>query len=128
MNINLFIGEGWTPFMLEENESVAWSVANIDELDVAASIDKLGTVFEERIREIYSDAEIAVLPQAAGDGHLVTVELDPRDVQSADDVLALDETDLQDDGFSPAAIIEGEIAGILDGIIQERTHTWQVEK
>jgi|GEM_PF-3752518 len=128
MNINLFIGEGWTPFMLEENESVAWSVANIDELDVAASIDKLGTVFEERIREIYSDAEIAVLPQEAGDGHLVTVELDPRDVQSADDVLALDETDLQDDGFSPAAIIEGEIAGILDGIIQERTHTWQVEK
>ncbi len=128
MKIRLFIGEGWTPFMLEENESVAWRMANINDLDVAASIDKLGTVFEERIREIYSDAEIEVLPRAQGNGHLVTVELAHGDVQSADQVLALDETDLQDDGFSPAAIIEGEIAGILDGIIQDRTHTWQVEK
>ena len=128
MNIKLYIGEGWTPFMLEENESVAWRLTNIDRLDIAASIESLAEVFEMRVREIYADAEIAVLPQVEGAGQLVIVELAPEDMQAADEALALNADELLDDGFSPAAIIEGEIAGLLDGIIQDRTHTWQVEK
>ena len=61
MNIKLYIGEGWTPFMLEANESVAWRLTNIDRLDVAASIESLAEVFEMRVREIYSDAGVEVL-------------------------------------------------------------------
>jgi len=128
MRIQLFIGEGWTPFQLEENESVSWKLPGAEELDVPASTEKLAEVFEDRVRDVYPDADIEVLPQAAGNGRLVAVDLTGDAPEIADEALALTAEDLEGGGFAPGAIIEGEIAGLLDGIIQERTHTWQVER
>lgn len=128
MKIKLFIGEGWTPFGLEPDEAVAWVLPNADDLDVLASIDNLARLFVDRVNEIYPDAEIEELPQAAGGGKLVSVELDESAVDDADEALALTAEDLAEGGYLPAELIEGEIVGLLDGIILERPHNWQVEK
>jgi hypothetical protein len=128
MKIQLFIGEGWSPFQYDPNESIVWELPNADRLDVEASIEKLAVTFEEKVRDVYSDADVEVLPQASGGGQLVAVDLSDATEESVDDVLALTSEDLESDGFTPGAMIEGEIAGLLDGIIQERTNTWQVER
>jgi hypothetical protein len=128
MKIKLFIREGWTPFTLEEGESVAWVLPNLGDLDVRESTRRLSEVFAERVREVYPDAEVEVLPAAAGNGALVAVELDGTTSEEIDEALALTAEDLEDEGYSPAQMIEGEIEGLLDGIIQDRTHTWKVER
>ena len=126
VKIDLFIGDGWAPFNLEPGESVAWDLPDAHELDVAATLDKLATEFEAKVREVYPDAEIAVRPQAEGDGHLVRVDLSGTSDERVDEALALTSEDLADDGFDPAAMIEGEIAGLLDGIVRDRPNTWRV--
>ncbi len=128
MRIDLFIGEGWTPFTLGANETMAWPLPNANRLDLSASAEKLAHVFEERVRNVYPDADVTVRPEAEGGGLLCAVDLDDTADETADDARPLTSDDLEDDGFSPAALIEGEIAGLLDGIIQERTHTWKVER
>lgn len=128
MKINLFIGRGWSPFTLEEGESVAWSLPDADSVDVRESVRRLSEAFAERVREVYPDADIQILPAAAGNGDLCDVELGETTPDEIDAALALTSDDLEDEGYSPAQMIEGEIEGLLDGIIQERTHTWKVER
>lgn len=128
MRIQLFIGEGWTPFQREANESVSWELPGAERLDVHASTEKLAGVFADRVRDVYPNADIEVLPQAVGNGRLVAVDLTGDAPGVADEALVLTAKDLEGGGFAPGAMIEGEIAGLLDGIIQERTHTWQVER
>jgi len=128
LQIQLFIGEGWTPFQREENESVSWELPGAERLDVPASTEKLAGVFADRVRDVYPDADIEVRPQAAGNGRLVAVDLTGDAPGVADEALVLTAEDREGGGFSPGEMIEGEIAGLLDGIIQERTHTWQVER
>lgn len=128
MRIDLYIGEGWAPFNLESGENISWSLPNANELDIPHTLENLGTVFEAKVREVYPDAEIVVRPQAEGDGHLVTVDLSETSDASVDEALALTSEDLEEDGYDPAALIEGEIAGLLDGIIRDRPTTWQVAK
>jgi hypothetical protein len=59
---------------------------------------------------------------------LVRVDLSETSDESVDEALALTSEDLADDGFNPAELIEGEIAGLLDGIIRDRPNTWQVAR
>lgn len=128
MHIQLFIGEGWTPFQREANESVSWELPGAERLDVPASTEKLAGVFADRVRDVYPDAEIKVRPQAIGNGRLLAVDLTGDAPGVADEALDLTAEDREGGGFAPSAMIEGEIAGLLDGIIQERTPTWQVER
>ena len=128
MRIQLFIGEGWAPFRPSESETVTWELLEADRLDLAASTEKLAGEFEERVRDIYSDAEIDGVEHAAGDGRLVTVDLTGDTIETADEALAVTAEDLEAGGFTPEEMIAGEIEGLLDGIIQDRTHTWQVER
>jgi len=126
VKITLFTGDGWAPFTRDPGEELAWKSPNPDEYDVPASIDKLAQVFGAKVHDVYPNAEINELPESDGDGHLVKVKIEPGDVESADEALALTADDLEADGFAPALMIEGEIAGLLDGIIRDRPHTWRV--
>jgi hypothetical protein len=128
MQIQLFIGKGWTPFTFEEGESLSWVLPNLGDLDIPASAARLSAVFAERVREVYSHADVEILPAAAGNGALCDVELGGITEAEIDAALELTAEDLEDEGYSPAEMIEGEIEGILDGIIQDRTHTWKVER
>lgn len=128
MRIQLFIGPGWAPFDREGDEAVSWSLPNAERLDVPASIEALAVLFEEMVRDVYSDAVIEVLPEAAGGGALAAVDMTGDSPQTADDALALNADDLQRDGFDPPAMIVGELEGLLDGIIQNQKPSWHIER
>jgi hypothetical protein len=128
MKIKLYVGEGWIPFAFEEGEPVSWSLPSAAELDVRASVARLAWVFAERVREIYPNDEVEVLPAASGAGALCQVDLGDASLEEINAALALNADELADPGFAPAEMIEGEIEGLLDGIIRERTHTWKVER
>jgi len=128
VRIELFTGEGWTPFTYEEGEEVAWRLPSPDVLDIDASIRKLSDLFAERVRELYPDAEVAVSPQSAGDGRLASVDVSGTSMEVVDGALPLTADELEEDGFDPGAMIEGEIAGQLDGLINQRAYDWRVER
>src|SRR4051812_12416817 len=108
MKITLFIGEGWTPFTYEEGETVTWALPVADPLDIPASVARLSEVFAERVREVYPDAEVVILPAAAGNGALCAVDLGETTPEEIDAALELTAEDLEEGGYSPAEMIEGE--------------------
>jgi hypothetical protein len=128
MRIQLFIGEGWAPFVPNESETVTWDLPGAATLDLAASTEKLAALFEDRVRDVYPDAEIEVAPHWSGEGQLVAVDLTGDPAETADEALAMTAEDLAEGGYVPAEMIAGEIEGLLDGLIQQQTHSWQVEK
>lgn len=128
MKITLYTGDGWTPFTYDEGEVVTWNLPVADDLDLPASVARLSELFAARVREVYADDEVEVLPAADGGGELVTVDLSDASPEEADSALALNAEDLADPGFDPAAMIAGEIEGLLDGIITDQTHAWKVAR
>jgi hypothetical protein len=128
MRIQLFTGDGWAPFQPDGSDSVSWQLPGAEHLNLPASTEKLADVFQHRVKEIYSDAVVEVLPHAAGHGRLVSVDLTGEAPEVADEALALTAEELESGGFEPGAMIEGEIEGLLAGIIDERGHTWKVER
>jgi hypothetical protein len=127
VRIELFIGEGWSPFTYEEGEAVAWRLASPDAVDVDATVRKLADVFAERVRELYPDAEVVISPQAAGDGRLAAVDVSDSPPEAVDEALPLTEEELEQGGFDPGEMIAGEIYGQLDGIIHGRPNDYRVE-
>jgi hypothetical protein len=127
MRIQLFIGAGWAPFDREGNEAVSWPLPNAERLNVPASIEALALLFEKKVRDVYDNAEVEVLPEAAGGGALAAVDMTGDTLETADDALALNAEDLQRGGFDAPAMIAGELEGLLDGIIQNQKPSWQVE-
>jgi hypothetical protein len=128
VRIELFIGEGWSPFSYEEGEEVAWRLASPDELDVDATVRKLAEVFAARVRELYPDADVMISPQAASDGRLAAVDVSDSTAEAVDEALPLTEEELQGEGFDPGEMIAGEIYGQLDGIIHGRPNDYRVER
>jgi hypothetical protein len=128
MRIQLFTGDGWAPFQPGGSDSVSWQLPGADHLNLPASTEKLADVFQHRVKEIYPDADIEVLPHAAGQGRLASVDVTGDSPEAVDDALALTNQELESGGFEPGAMIEGEIEGLLAGIIDERGHTWKVER
>ncbi|MGI8475781.1 MAG: hypothetical protein ACR2OO_05365 [Thermomicrobiales bacterium] len=128
MRIELFIGDGWTPFALEENEDLAFTPERPEEIDVEASTRRLAELLEARVREVWPKGEVVVSAQAAGEGLLSEVGFDDGDLANLGDLVALTAADLEDPAEVAPLIVAGEIEGLLDGIVQEQPHTWRVER
>lgn len=127
MKIELFVGDGWTPFDERVgNEQVAFHLTDPnDRLDVPASTRALAERLETRVRELYPDADVIVSPPHPAGKLAVVSEIDPLG-DAADEALVLDAQELQDPGFDAAEIIAGEIEGQLAGIVEAEPTHWQV--
>lgn len=125
MRIELFIGDGWTPFLLEPGEELAFELDSPDSIDLDVVTAQLALALEARVKDLWPAATIVVSPQRSGETRLSSVTLDEADLANLGELVGMEPGDLEHPALDGAAMIEGEIEGQLAGIVEAQPHTWR---
>ena len=125
MRIELFVGEGWNPFVAEGDDEPLVVLDGADAVDLDASAINLAAAYAELVAVTFPEDEVAVLP-ADEEGGLCAVEFYDDDFARLEELTEVPTAQMDDPQIEGSTLIAETVHGLLFDALQ--TEGWAIAR
>ena len=117
MRIELFVGEGWNPFVGAEDDEPLVVLDGADAVDLDTSARNLAAAYAELVAAAFPDDEVAIL-RADEEGGLCAVEFFDVDFARLEDLTEVPIAQMDDPQIEGPTLIAETVHGLLFDALQ----------
>jgi hypothetical protein len=125
VRIELYVGEGWNPFVAADDDEPLVVLDGADAVDLDASAANLAAAYAELTRATFPADEVAVLP-ADEEGGLCAVEFAEADYDRLAELTAIPLAEMEEPRIDGPMLVAETVHGLLFDALQ--TDGWAIAR